>query len=96
MTVLENQTDNPPVRTFIKMVDGKAVRMGIFTDRLYKDQEEFESPIDCPDCGRPMPKLPTYTGPVCRWIDGGCGYIPKGSRHMFEKSESEEGTKDAN
>ena len=72
------------VRTFTETKGGREVRVGIFTDRFYGEQEKFESPADCEQCGRPMPKLATYTGPTCPYIYGGCGNSPEGSRHIFD------------
>ena len=63
-------------------------RIEIFIGRINKEAEEFDSPENCPRCKEPMPLLDSYTGPVCSWIHGGCGYIPKSSKFKYEMRTS--------
>ncbi len=64
-------------------------RSEIFIDRFYKKAEEFESPENCPRCKEPMPLLDSHEGPICSWLYGGCGYVPRSSKlkHKLKKME---------
>ena len=61
-----------------------------FTNRLYGNKEEFPARENCQECKHPMPQFAAYTGPICSWALGGCGFTPETTKYIYAKINAQE------